>query len=57
VKGVMQYHVEKYRLKPINQRRFDTDKQVIELTILAYNMLRILGQESLKGIDEEENHV
>lgn len=29
--------------------KFETNELVLELTIIAYNILRILGQESLKS--------
>ena len=29
--------------------KFDTNELVLELTVLAYNMLRLIGQESLKS--------
>ena len=32
--------------------KFDSNKLVLELTIIAYNILRIVGQESLKKRDD-----
>lgn len=29
--------------------KFDTNELVLELTVLAYNILRLIGQESLKS--------
>ena len=38
--------------------KFDTNELVLELTVLAYNFLRLIGQESLKRrcvLHEEAN--
>lgn len=32
--------------------KFDSNKLVLELTVIAYNILRIIGQESLKKRDD-----
>ena len=35
----------------LSSGKFDSNKLVLELTVIAYNILRIIGQESLKKKD------
>ena len=38
-----------WMLKDFHQKKLDTNELVLELTVLAYNILRLIGQESLKN--------
>ena len=50
-----QYHSEiktDMDVERLPSGKFDSNKLVLELTIIAYNILRIVGQESLKKRDD-----
>jgi hypothetical protein len=50
-----QYHSEiktDMDVERLPSGKFDSNKLVLELTIIAYNILRIIGQESLKKKDD-----
>lgn len=52
-----QYHSEiktDMDVERLPSGKFDSNKLVLELTIIAYNILRIVGQESLKKRDDPE---
>lgn len=50
-----QYHSEiktDMDVERLPSGKFDSDKLVLELTVIAYNILQIIGQESLKKRDD-----
>lgn len=52
-----QYHSEiktDMDVERLPSGKFDSNKLVLELTVIAYNILRIVGQESLKKRDDPE---
>ena len=55
-----QYHSElktDMDVERLPSGKFDTNALVLELAMIAYNLLRIIGQESLKYMQGDKRHV